>query len=284
MLSLFYQFLDTFAFLVLASTGLAVIFGMMGVINLAHGEFIMVGAYATAFSAAAGVPLILTIGVGTLAAGIFGVILERLVIRHLYHRLLDSIVATFAISLIITQGTLIILGPTAPAIGTPLGSVTFGGQSFSVYRIVLAGMAIGLLALMYWFFMYTRYGVYARATIQNPSMAAALGVHTRRLYMVTFGFGAALAGLTGGLYAPTMSLEPLIGTDFIVQAFVTVVVGGGNILIGLPPAAALLAVIQSSLTAWQGQLIGQVGLLVAVILVIRILPQGISGLLRGRNV
>jgi|SRR5215208_1281135 urea ABC transporter permease protein UrtB len=284
MLSLFYQFLDTFAFLVLASTGLAVIFGMMGVINLAHGEFIMVGAYATAFSAAAGVPLILAIGVGTLAAGIFGVILERLVIRHLYHRLLDSIVATFAISLIITQGTLIILGPTAPAIGTPLGSVTFGGQSFSVYRIVLAGMAIGLLALMYWFFMYTRYGVYARATIQNPSMAAALGVHTRRLYMVTFGFGAALAGLTGGLYAPTMSLEPLIGTDFIVQAFVTVVVGGGNILIGLPPAAALLAVIQSSLTAWQGQLIGQVGLLVAVILVIRILPQGISGLLRGRNV
>jgi urea ABC transporter permease protein UrtB len=284
MLSLFYQFLDTFAFLVLASTGLAVIFGMMGVINLAHGEFIMVGAYATAFSAAAGVPLILAIGVGALAAGIFGVILERLVIRHLYHRLLDSIVATFAISLIVTQGTLIILGPTAPSIGTPLGSVTFGGQSFSVYRLVLAGTAIGLLALMYWFFMYTRYGVYARATIQNPSMAAALGVHTRRLYMVTFGFGAALAGLTGGLYAPTMALEPLIGTDFIVPAFVTVVVGGGDILIGLPPAAALLAVIQSSLTAWQGQLIGQVGLLIAVILVIRVLPQGISGLLRGRNV
>jgi urea ABC transporter permease protein UrtB len=284
MLSFVYQFLDTFAFLVLASTGLAVIFGMMGVINLAHGEFIMVGAYATAFSAAAGVPLILAIGVGTLAAGIFGVILERLVIRHLYHRLLDSIVATFAISLIVTQGTLIILGPTGPTVGTPFGSITFSGQSFSVYRIVLAGTAIGLLAVMYWFFMYTRYGVYARATIQNPSMAAALGVHTRRLYMVTFGFGAALAGLTGGLYAPTMSLEPLMGTNFIVQAFVTVVVGGGNILIGLPPAAALLGVIQSSLTAWQGLLIGQVGLLIAVILVIRILPQGISGLLRGRNV
>lgn len=284
MLSTLYEFLNTFAFLVLASTGLAIIFGMMGIINLAHGEFIMAGAYATAFAAQAGVPLVLSIGIGTLVAGIFGLILERLVINRLYNRLLDSIVATFAISLIVTQGTLILLGPTGPSIGTPLGSFVLFGQTFSTYRLVLVGAAVCLMAFIYWLFMYTRYGVYARATIENPSMAAAMGIHTRRLYMMTFALGAALAGLTGGLYAPTLSLAPLMGTTFIVEAFVTVVVGGGNILIGLPPAAVILAIIQSSLTAWQGPLIGQIGLLVAVIVVIRVLPKGISGLIRGRNV
>jgi urea ABC transporter permease protein UrtB len=275
--AILYQFGDAFAFLVIASAGLAVIFGMMGVINLAHGEFIMCGAYVTVAVARLGVPLPLAILTGALVAGMIGMVIERLVIRHLYRRTLDSIVATWGISLIATQGVLIVLGSTMQGIGTPLGSITIGSLSYSTYRLVLMGMALALLLGLYFLFYHTRYGVVSRATIQAPHMARALGVDTGRIYSLTFGLGAALAGLAGGLYAPTMTMVPTMGATFIVESFVTVVVGGADIFLGAAPAAAVLAVIRASLTAWQGQLFGQIGLLITVIVVIRVLPGGLSG-------
>jgi urea ABC transporter permease protein UrtB len=274
--AMFYQFGDAFAFLVIAAAGLAVIFGMMGIINLAHGEFIMCGAYVTAAAARAGLPLPLAILCGALVAGIIGMALERAVIRHLYHRPLESIIATWGISLIATQGVLIVLGSTMPGIGTPLGSVVVGERSYSAYRLVLMGAAVAILAGLYLLFYRTRFGVIARATIQRPQMARALGVDTGRVYALTFALGAALAGLAGGLYAPTMTMVPTMGSSFIVESFVTVVVGGADIFLGAAPAAAILAVIKAALTAWYGQLFGQIGLLVTVILVIRILPGGLS--------
>ena len=282
--SVLYQFGDAFAFLVIASAGLAVIFGMMGVINLAHGEFIMCGAYVTASVARAGIPLPLAILSGALVAGMIGVVLELLVIRRLYGRPLDSIVATWGVSLIATQGVLIVLGSTMQGVGTPLGSVAVGALTYSVYRLVLMATALALLVGLYLLFYRTRYGVIARATIQRPDMARALGVDTGRIYALTFGLGAALAGLAGGLYAPTMTMVPTMGATFIVESFVTVVVGGADIFLGAAPAAAILALIRSGLTAWQGQFFGQIGLLIAVIVVIRILPGGLSGwLLRTRR-
>lgn len=277
-----YQFGDAFAFLVLSATGLAIIFGMMGIINLAHGEFIMCGAYVTVTAARAGLPLPIAVLCGALAAGAIGIVLERLIIHRLYHRPLDSIVATWGISLIATQGTLILLGSTMPGIGTPLGSFEIGDYSYSQYRLVLMAIAVGLLIGLYLLFNRTRYGVWARATIQVPHMARALGVNTSNVYSLTFGLGAALAGLTGGLYAPTMTMVPTMGTTFIVESFVTVVVGGADVFIGTAPAAAILGLIKASMTAWQGQLIGQIGLLITVILVIRVLPRGLSGWF-GRN-
>lgn len=275
-----YQFGDAFAFLVIAAAGLAVIFGMMGIINLAHGEFIMCGAYVTAATARAGLPLPLAILCGALVAGIIGMALERTVIRHLYHRPLESIIATWGISLIATQGVLIVLGSTMPGIGTPFGSVMVGERSYSIYRFVLMGAAVGLLIGLYLLFYRTRFGVIARATIQRPHMASALGVDTRRIYGLTFGLGAALAGLAGGLYAPTMTMVPTMGSTFIVESFVTVVVGGADIFVGAAPAAAILAIIKAAMTAWYGQLFGQIGLLVTVILVIRLLPGGLSAWLK----
>ena len=275
-----YQFGDAFAFLVISCAGLAVIFGMMGIINLAHGEFIMCGAYVTAATARAGLPLPLAILCGALVAGIVGMAIERTVVRHLYHRPLDSIIATWGISLIATQGVLIVLGSTMQGIGTPLGSITVGDRSYSAYRLVLMAAAIGLLVGLYLLFYHTRFGVIARATIQRPQMARALGVDTRRIYGLTFGLGAALAGLAGGLYAPTMTMVPTMGSTFIVESFVTVVVGGADIFVGAAPAAAILAVIKAGMTAWYGQLFGQIGLLVAVIIVIRVLPGGLSARLK----
>lgn len=275
--SFLYQFGDAFAFLVLSACGLAVIFGMMGVINLAHGEFIMCGAYVSTSAVHAGLPLPLAIITGAVAAGIAGMIVELVVIRPLYQRPLDTIVATWGISMIVTQGTLILLGPSIQGAGTPFGSFTLGGYSYSVYRVILMIAAVGTLALLWLMFSRTRFGLLSRATIQVPHVAEAMGVNTNLIYSLTFGLGAGLAGLAGGLYAPTMTLVPTMGASFMVEAFVTVVVGGADIFLGTAPAAAILGIIKAALTGWQGQLAGQIGLLIAVIIVIRILPRGISG-------
>src|ERR1700732_3340988 len=275
--SALYQFGDAFAFLVLSACGLAVIFGMMGVINLAHGEFIMCGAYVTASTAHAGLPLPLAIMTGAVVAALLGALVELVGIRHLYDRPLDPVVATWGLSLIATQGTLIMVGSALAGVGTPFGSFQVGQYSYSIYRLVLFASALGGLGGLYMLFNWTRFGVLARATIQVPHMAAALGGDTRLIYRLTFACGAGLAGLAGGLYAPTMTLVPTMGATFIMEAFVTVVIGGADVFLGTAPAGGVLAVVKSAMTSWQGQLFGQIGLLVAVIIVVRILPKGISG-------
>ena len=275
--SIAFQFADVFAFLILAAAGLAIIFGMMGIINMAHGEFITCGIYVTVIGVQQGLPLPVAQACGALTAGLIGVLLERTIIYRLYDRPLDSILATWGISLIVTQGMLVTLGSSWPGIGTPPGSFEVAPYTFSAYRLVLFAAAVIVMIGIYLLFMRTSFGVLARATMQNAQMARALGVRTPRIYAMSFGIGAALAGLCGALYAPTMTLIPTMGVTFIVEAFVTVVVGGANVLLGTVPAAVVLSVIRSSLNAWQGQIVGQIGMLIAVILVIRVLPEGVSG-------
>ena len=281
--SVAYQFADVFAFLILSAAGLAIIFGMMGVINMAHGELIMCGAYVTVGLVHAGVPLPLAQLCATLTAGLCGVLVEVLIVRKLYARPLDSLLATWGLSLIVTQGMLIIVGSSMPGIGTPPGSFAVGLYTFSVYRIVLFGGALAALAAVYIIFMRTRFGVHARATMQNAAIAQALGVRVGRVYALSFGIGAALAGFCGALYAPTMTLIPTMGATFIVESFVTVVVGGANVLLGTTFAGLLLAGVRTALNAWHGQIIGQIGMLLAVIVIIRVLPEGISGFIGRRT-
>jgi len=281
--SVLYQFADVFAFLILSAAGLAIVFGMMGVINMAHGEFIMCGAYVTVALVHGGMPLPIAQLLGAVTAGIVGVIVEVLVVRRFYKRPLDSLLATWGLSLIVTQGMLILVGSSVRGIGTPPGSFMVGEYTFSVYRLILFAGAVGALALIYFVFMRTRFGTLARATMQNANMAQALGVRVGRVYALSFGLGAGLAGLCGALYAPTMTLIPTMGSTFIVESFVTVVVGGANVLLGTAPAGILLAAIRTTLNAWQGQIIGQIGMLVAVIIIIRLLPEGLSGFLTRRQ-
>ncbi len=274
-----YQFQVSFSFLLLSAIGLAVIFGMMGVINLAHGEFMMLGAYITTIAGTQGVPLALAILLGALGVGLFGALVEILVVRRLYGRLLDSVAATWAVGLILSQGMLILTGPSMQGVSSPFGSFSVGPTSYSTYRVVLGGISLALLASLYVVFMKTRYGLRARATIQNPAIAQALGVDTARMYTLTFALGSALAGLAGGLFAPTATIVPFFGTNYIVEAFVTVIVGGTNALVGTPIAAALLGAINAALGTEFGLYIGRVGLLLTTILIIRVLPEGISGLI-----
>ena len=278
-----YQFADVFAFLVLSAAGLAIIFGMMGVINMAHGEFMMCGAYVTAATYHAGLPLPLAQLCGTLAAVLAGMVLEVVLIRPLYARPLDTLLVTWALSLIVTQTTLVVVGSSFPGIGTPQGNFQVGAYTFSDYRIVLFLAALAVLAFVYVLFMRTRFGIHARALMQGASMAQALGVRRSRIYALSFGIGAGLAGFCGALYAPTMSLIPTMGTSFIVESFVTVVVGGASVLLGTAPAAVMLAVVRAGLDAWYGQVVGQIGLLIAVIFIVRVLPDGFSGWLARRT-
>lgn len=275
----FYQFQDSFALLVLAALGLAIIFGMMGVINLAHGEFMMLGAYITAGTARNGVPLPLAILLAAICVGLFGAVIEMLVVRRLYGRLLDTVAATWAIGLILNQGMLILFGPSFGGISSPFGSFRVGNTSYSTYRLVLGAIAVVLLLLLYILFMRTNFGLRSRATIQNPNVARAMGVDTSRMYTLTFALGGAFAGMAGGLYAPTMTIVPQFGASFIVEAFVTVIVGGSNVLLGTTGAGILLGAINSWLAQTWGTYIARVGLLVATVIVIRVLPKGLSGLI-----
>jgi urea transport system permease protein len=277
-LNLLFQFLDSFAFLVLSAIGLAIIFGMMGVINLAHGEFITVGAYGTALSYNAGFPLPLAMLVGVVLTTLFGLIVEFTVIRRLYGRLLDSMVATWGISLIMIQGIRTVFGSSIDSIGTPLGTIQYGDFSYSTYRVSLAAASLALLGLLYWLFTATEFGTRARATIQDEEMSRALGVDTNRMYMLTFGIGSALAGLTGALYAPTITLVPGLGSSFLVEAFVTVVVGGASVLVGTTGAGVLLGGVNAVFSNLFGTFAGQIALLMTTIILIRLLPQGITGL------
>ena len=278
--NIIYQFGDALSFLLLSAIGLAVIFGMMKIINLAHGEFITVGAYATVISGKVlHLPLPIAMAAGVLVTILFGLILEKLVIRHLYGRPLDSVVATWGISLIISQSFLVIFGPSYEGLQTPMGNFKLGDYSYSEYRIFLIFFSVSLLALLYILFMKTSFGALARATIEKPEIASSMGVNVKNVYSVTFAIGAGLAGVTGALYAPTMTIVPSIGQAFIVRAFITVVTAGASPFIGLVPAAAFLSTVQTSVTFFYKATIGIIALLFSVIIIIRFLPKGFSGLI-----
>jgi branched-chain amino acid transport system permease protein len=239
----------------------------------------MLGAYITTIFATRGMPLAVAMLIAALGVALFGAIVEIVVVRRLYGRLLDSVAATWAVGLILSQGMLILTGPSIQGVSSPFGSFTVGAYNYSWYRLVLGIVSVILLVLLYLLFMKTDYGLRARATIQNPSIAQALGVNTRWMYTLTFALGSGLAGLAGGLFAPTTTIVPYFGTNYIVEAFVTVIVGGANALVGTPIAAAFLGAINAFLGTNYGLYIGRVGLLLTTIIIIRVLPEGMSGLI-----
>jgi branched-subunit amino acid ABC-type transport system permease component len=272
-----YQYADSFALLVLSAVGLAIIFGMMGVINMAHGELMMLGAFGATYAYHAGIPTLLAIPVGGLAAMTVGLVLERLVIRFLYGRLLYSLVATWGLSLILSQGALIVLGPSTLGIPNPLGAVTIANMSFSLYKLLLFVVALALVAAIWALLRFTEFGLHARAAMGDAAMAGALGVDTRRIYMQTFALGSFLAGVAGALFSLTAPVQPNFGASYTPIAFIVVVVAGSrNVIVGLILSALTLAAIKTVFTINFNILTGYVAMLVAALLVIRFAPNGLS--------
>lgn len=272
------QVLYGIASLVIISAGLAVIFGMMKVINLAHGEFMMLGAYATLGALKLGINLWVAIFVAApLVVGLIGVVLERLVIRRLYGRLIDTMLATWGLSLLLVGIVTSLIGNTTAGISTPLGNLRVGAYSISVYTLLIIGVAIVLGIVIRTVLLKTQLGLIARGTMQNPAMADALGISPSRVYMITFGVGAALSGLAGGVLAPLTGVVPTMGGAFIAKAFITVIGGGPAILAGLVGASTFFGAINQIAAFLSTPVFGEVALLVAAIVMLRLLPFGITG-------
>lgn len=268
--------LSSVAVLLIATIGLAVLFGMMGVINLAHGEFIMLGAYVTLLSTRAGVPLVLSMLLAAVVLGIFGAIVERTIIRFLYGRLLDTLLATWGLSLALYQGAVLMFGSTTPGIGLPISSVTVGRFSMSSYFLFLIAAAVVLLAVTYLVFTRTSYGMMARAAIQHPGMASAIGIRTTRINTLTFAFGSALAGLAGGLLVPAFPATPGMGLAFVAKAFLAVVVAGPVTLTGTVLATGALGSVSGLASSFWSAVMGDVIFFAATIAVLRFYPSGIT--------
>jgi branched-subunit amino acid ABC-type transport system permease component len=272
------QVLYAIASLALISVGLAIIFGMMRVINLAHGEFLMLGGYAAIVATSHGISIWLSmLVVAPIVVGIIGVVVERTIIRFLYGRMIDTMLATWGLSLLLVGLTTAIFGNTTVGISAPLGSIQIGDYRTSAYTLFVIGVAVVVLGAIFAVMRWTRLGLIARGTMQNANMAAALGVNPPRVYAVTFGVGAALSGLAGAVLAPVSGVFPTIGVAYVAKSFITVIGGGAAILSGTVSASVLFGAINQIATFVTTPVFGEVALLAAAIVLIRLLPQGITG-------
>jgi branched-subunit amino acid ABC-type transport system permease component len=272
------QIVDSIASLALIGIGLAVIFGMMRVINLAHGEFIMLGGFATIFAVNAGINLWLAmLVVAPAAVGLLGLFVERLIIRHLYGRMIDTMLASWGLSLLLIGLATMLFGNRVMGVSAPLGSVQIGDYSVALFDQAILAICIVVFAAGYVLLRFSRFGLIARATMQNPEMAASLGIARPRVFAATFTVGAALSGLAGGLIAPLSGVVPTMGAAYVAKAFITVITGGASVITGTAISAALLGAISTETTFLTTPVIGDVALLLAAIVLLRLLPSGITG-------
>ncbi len=263
--------------LVLISAGLAVIFGMMRVINLAHGEFMMLGGYATITAVDLGVNVFLAMLVlAPAVVGVLGLVVERLVIRHLYGRLIDTMLATWGLSLLFVGIVTMVFGNTTTGISTPIPGFALGDYQVNGYNFFIVLVAAALLLLMLAVLRSTRSGLIARGTMQHADMAASLGYNPDRIYMLTFACGSALSGLAGAVLAPLVGLVPTSGGAYIAKAFITVIAGGPALIAGLASSAGVFGLINQVFSFAISPVVGEVALLVAAVVLLRLLPRGIT--------
>ncbi len=273
--------LDTLSYslsLLLVTLGLVIIFGLMNVINMAHGEFFLLGAYCVVAVQRLEAPYWLALVMAPLLLAAVGVILEQLVIRHVYHRFIDTILATWGISMVLKQLIVIVFGPTSQSIVNPLPEpLHVLGVFYPSFRLFIMGVALVLTAATFFVFYRTRLGLAIRGVIANRAMAASLGMNTRKLDRWTFAFGAGLAGFAGAVMAPIMSVDPQMGAGFLIPAFLSIMVGGIVNLFGAVLGVGLIGSTSTVISAVNTQVASQIAVFVLAIVVIRLFPEGLLG-------
>jgi len=281
--------------LLLAAIGLAITFGVMGVINMAHGEMVMIGAYVTFvvqewirvnnpglfdWSLAIAIPL------AFLVAGAVGVAIERGIIRFLYGRPLETLLATWGLSLILQQTVRTMFGPTNREVGAPswmAGSFEIGQLSITYNRLYIFIFSMLVFAMLLFVLRFTRFGLEMRAVTQNRPMAASMGIRTSRVDALTFGLGSGIAGMAGVALAQIDNVSPNLGQGYIIDSFLVVVFGGVGNLFGTLVGAMTLGIANKFLEPWAGAVLGKIVLLVLIILFIQKRPRGLFAL-KGRAV
>lgn len=265
--------------LLLIALGLAIIYGSMGVINMAHGEFVMLGAYgAWAMNAFFGVGLLPSLIVVFLGVGALGWLVERGVIRFLYTRTLDTILATWGLGVMLQQAIRLSAGGELRYVEMPsllTGTVGILGVDVPGYRVFIFVFVAALFAVTWYLMFRTTFGTKLRAVVQDRSVASCFGIDADKVYSLTFAYGAGLAGLAGALVAPLKSVSPEMGTTYVVDAFFVVVLGGVQSLFGTVASALMLGELTGGLAYLWNDTIAKALVLLAIIVLIRFRPQGL---------
>ncbi|WP_371821838.1 urea ABC transporter permease subunit UrtB [Bradyrhizobium sp. 41S5] len=281
--------------LLLAAIGLAITFGVMGVINMAHGEMVMLGAYTTfavqevirtSYPGLFDYSLLIAVPLAFLVAGGIGVLIERTIIRFLYGRPLETLLATWGLSLVLQQAVRTLFGPTNREVGNPswmsgafeVGQITITYNRLWIFCFTLAVFAI-LLAML----RYTALGLEMRAVTQNRRMAASMGIATSRVDALTFGLGSGIAGIAGVALSQIDNVSPNLGQSYIIDSFMVVVFGGVGNLWGTLVGAFTLGIANKFLEPVAGAVLGKIAILVLIILFIQKRPRGLFAL-KGRAV
>lgn len=272
------EILYMIAFLALISAGLAIVFGMMRVINLAHGEFVMLGGYTTIACVKAGVDVyIAMLVIAPLVVGVVGLVVERLIIRWLYGRIIDTMLATWGLSLLLIGLVTLLFGTSAVSVPAPIPGYQLGSYQMGGYNLFIIGITVLLMIAMWAVLRFTRAGLIARGAMQGPDVIAALGYNPNKVYMITFTAGAALSGLAGGVLAPLTGLLPSAGAAYIAKAFITVITGGVAVIVGTLSSAVTFGVINQLVSFASTPVIGEIAMLALAIVLLRLMPQGITG-------
>jgi branched-chain amino acid transport system permease protein/urea transport system permease protein len=262
--------------LMLVGLGLAVIFGLMNVINMAHGEFVTIGAFTLSVLQGLGGSYWAALVVAPVVGAALGYLLERAVVQHLYTRPLDTILATWGISLILQPGLQLVFGSGPQQVMTPLhGSVHVLGASYPAYRLVLIGFALAILSTALFVFHRTRFGLDLRAVIQDRDMAEALGIDTRRIYAIAFAAGAALAAVAGVLIAPLTNVLAQMGANYLARSFFVVIVGGAGSIGGVAAGSGIVGGLETILNYQLPVTVSQALVLVAAVILVRFRPRGL---------
>jgi urea transport system permease protein len=281
--------------LLLAAIGLAITFGVMGVINMAHGEMVMIGAYTT-FAvqelirahnpALFDYSLVIAVPLAFLVAGACGVLIERGIIRFLYGRPLETLLATWGLSLILQQAVRTLFGASNRDVGAPSwmsGAFELGGLSITYGRLWIVVFTLSVFVALLGVLRFTRLGLEMRAVTQNRSMAASMGIATARIDALTFGLGSGIAGIAGVALSQIDNVSPNLGQGYIIDSFMVVVFGGVGNLWGTLVGAFTLGIANKFLEPYAGAVLGKIAILVLIILFIQKRPRGLFAL-KGRAV
>jgi urea transport system permease protein len=262
----------------ISALGLSIIYGTVGVINMAHGEFIMLGAYSTyMLEHHFGVPFILCLPLSFLIVAIVGLAIERLLIRYLYDRPLDTLLATWGVSMVLVQGARLLFGSDPLYVSVPGALNTnlhIGFFNLAMFRIFILAVTVGVTAGVWVFMRKTRFGMQIRAVTQNREMAASFGINPSRVYAGAFALGAGLAGLAGAMFGVLDIVLPTMGSSYVVRSFLVVVSGGGSLL-GSIISASVAGELQSIFAYLTNDTLAMVFIFTLIVIFLRFRPQGL---------
>jgi urea transport system permease protein len=265
--------------LLIIALGLAIIYGTMGVINLAHGEFVMLGAYATwALQNFAGLGVVTSIPLVFVAVAAVGWVIEKVIVQRLYTRPLDTILATWGIGIILQQAITLGVGTESHFVRGPQwlsGNVEIGSLVMSNYRLFVIAFSAAVLGVSWLLMTRTEFGMRLRAVIQNRGISECYGIEAKKVYSITFAYGAGLAGIAGALITPLFSTIPTMGTGLVVDAFLVVIVGGLGSIIGTATAAMLIGEVTALFSIVLNDTLGRIAVLAGIIILIRFRPRGL---------